>query len=95
MHAARSIANGGNVSKMKYRLENIRLKARMKDIRQRLYLSERQKEDIMTELRENLEESDFKWLEKVVDDSGQKDSIKVKERQIRKYKGLLDEKKKN
>ena len=39
-----------------------------------------------------MKENDFKWLEKVVNDSGRKEHSKVKERQIRKYQSLLDEK---
>ena len=83
-----------SVSKMKSRLESVRLIARIKDVRRKLYSTDRQKGDITTGLREKLEGNDFKWLEEVVNDSGRKEHSKVKERQIRKYQSLLDDKRK-
>ena len=61
---------------MKSRLESVRLIARIKDVRRKLYSTDRQKGDITMGLREKLEENDFKWLEEVVNDSGRKNIVK-------------------
>ena len=60
---------------MKYRLVNVRLIARMKDSRRKLYSTDCQKGNIMTELREKLEENNFGWLEKVVDMTLDKNTV--------------------
>jgi hypothetical protein len=79
---------------MKARLETARVQSRIKEVRRKLYSVDDQRRHILTELKTTFTQLDFSWLERVMKNSEQKENKKVKERQIKKYKALIDEKRK-
>ena len=83
-----------NLARMKARLETARVQSRIKEVRRKLYSVDHQRRDILTELKTTFTQLDFSWLEQVMKNSEQKENKKVKERQIKKYKALIDEKRK-
>ncbi len=81
-----------NVIRMKTRLETTRVRSRIKDIRRKLYFVDRQKRQILTELKEVFIENDFQWLEQVIRITEEKETQIVKKRHVKKYNTLIKEK---
>jgi hypothetical protein len=77
---------------MKTRLETTRVRSRIKDIRRKLYFVDRQKRQILTELKEVFIENDFQWLEQVIRITEEKETQIVKKRHVKKYNTLIKEK---
>jgi hypothetical protein len=77
---------------MKTRLETIRVQTRIKGIGRKLYYTEVQRGDMLTELRNTFIGHDFHWLEQAIRILDEKEYEMVKKRQIKKFTKLIKEK---
>ena len=75
-----------------FNLECARLRTRMREIRKDIHEKNKHQQTLKNDLKGILDEKDYEWLIKAVDKSSQNEKKKVKERQIDKYNGLVDEK---
>lgn len=83
-----------SVSTIKSRLEITRLRSRIKTARRKMFFTQQQMREIYTELKEKITDQDYAWLEKVIMKSKKIENKRMKEKHIRKYESLVEEKRK-